>query len=134
MSSSSSREAIPRATAVASMGAAYAAQARTHWSRWRPSEVAAMADPGTFFADLGRRAAEQIEETASRTAGPDVPGETYLEKLGRLRMAQFAAQEQVLRDLLLPEPEAGLEQSLEQEEPTPTLLSWPEPATPDPGE
>lgn len=121
-------------TGVATTGAAYAAQARAHWSRWRPSEVAAMTDPGAFFADLGLQAAEQIEETASRSAGPDVPGETYLQKLGRLRMAQFTAQQQVLRDLLLPEPETSLEQSLDEQNPVPTLLAWTDPASHDPGE
>jgi hypothetical protein len=37
--------------------------------------------------------------------GPDLPGEGYLEKVGRLNMARMQAEELVLREVILLEPE-----------------------------
>ena len=42
---------------------------------------------------------------ASDQAGQDVPGESYLAKVGRLRMARLDAEAQVLRELVLLPPE-----------------------------
>ena len=57
------------------------------------------------FAEMGE---EQVERQADLLAGDptgqDVPGERYLAKTGRLRMARFDAQAQVLLDLVLLTP------------------------------
>lgn len=100
-----SSSSVSLALTWSSLAAMYAAQAQAHWSRWRPGELQAITDPAAFFTDLGQQAAQQIEQLADSLAGQDPPGEDYLAKLGRLRMAQFTAQTQVLRELLLPEPE-----------------------------
>lgn len=100
-----SSRSVSLALTWSSLASMYAAQAQAHWSRWRPGELQTMTDPAAFFADLGHQAAQQIEHLADSLAGQDPPGEDYLAKLGRLRMAQFTAQTQVIRELLLPEPE-----------------------------
>jgi hypothetical protein len=89
-------------------------QAQEHWRRWLPTRYAALDDPTGFFENLGQEAQERIEEVASDLAGDDPPGETYLAKVGRLRMARLQATELVLRELL-PDPETG--------EPAPTTAS-----------
>lgn len=76
-------------------------QARAHWTRWRPRQLAQIPDPETFFAELGEQVEQQVDQMASDLAGQDVPGESYLAKVGRLRMARFDAEAQVLRDLVL---------------------------------
>lgn len=83
----------------------YGQQAMTHWQRWLPQRYAAISDPETFFAELGEQAAAQIVELADQLAGTDPPGETYLDKLGRLNAARHAAQEMVVRELILPAPD-----------------------------
>ena len=42
-------------------------------------------------------------------AGNDPPGEGYLEKIGRLNMARFNAESDLLRTMALLEPEPGVE-------------------------
>lgn len=83
----------------------YGTQARAHWTRWRPTQLAQIPDPEGFFAELGEQVEQQVDQMASDLAGQDVPGESYLAKVGRLRMARFDAEAQVLRDLVLLPPE-----------------------------
>lgn len=88
----------------------YGQQALTHWKRWLPHRFSAISDPQEFFTDLGRQAQQQIGELADQLAGPDQPGEQYLEKVGRLNMARLQAQELVLRELILLDPEPQTQQ------------------------
>lgn len=83
----------------------YGAQARAHWTQWRPTQLAQIPDPEAFFTELGEQVELQVDQLASDLAGQDVPGETYLAKVGRLRMARFDAEAQILRDLVLLPPE-----------------------------
>jgi len=92
----------------------YGAQAQAHWARWRPWELAQIPDPEAFFAELGEQVERQVDQMASDLAGQDVPGESYLAKVGRLRMARFDAEAQVLRELVLLPP---------QEPPAPTTAA-----------
>jgi hypothetical protein len=89
----------------------YAAMAERHWRRWLPSRVAAMDDPSNFFSDLGEEVAERIEDLTAELAGDDPPGETYLDKVGRLNMARLRAEEMVLAEAVLLPPEPGGEES-----------------------
>src|SRR4051794_1776735 len=57
----------------------YGELAKTHWARTDPARYAAIDDPEAFFAGLGEQAESQIQELAQRLAGPDRPGEEYLE-------------------------------------------------------
>ncbi|GAB3866523.1 hypothetical protein GCM10029963_78970 [Micromonospora andamanensis] len=63
--------------------------------------------PEQLLLDFGEQAAQQIEELARNLAGPDPAGEGYLDKLGRLNQARMAAEEQVLPELILIDPETN---------------------------
>jgi len=83
----------------------YGRRAMVHWRRWLPARYAAIQDPEVFFSTLGRQAENQVLDLAEQLEGPDLPGETYLEKVGRLNMARMQAEELVLREVILLEPE-----------------------------
>ncbi len=79
--------------------------AHDHWKKWLPERYATIRDPETYFSMLGDEIQEQVHEVADALAGNDRPGEGYMEKLGRLNMARFNAEAQVLREMALLEPE-----------------------------
>jgi hypothetical protein len=85
----------------------YGAMAERHWRRWLPSRVAAIADPTSFFSELGEEVSERIADLAMDLAGDDPPGETYMAKVGRLNMARLRAEEMVLPETVLLSPEPG---------------------------
>jgi hypothetical protein len=89
----------------------YGAQAQRHWQTYLPNRYAALIAAGTdlnsFFSTLGDQATQQIEDLARQLAGPDPAGEGYLDKLGRLNEARMAAEEQVLPELILIDPETS---------------------------
>jgi hypothetical protein len=87
----------------------YGVTAQRHWARWLPSQYAQIPDPDSFFSTLGQEAARQIEDLAAELAGDSPPGEDFLTKTGRLKMARLQAEEIVLPELILlpPEPETG---------------------------
>lgn len=87
----------------------YGEMARTHWARWLPQRYATLDDPSSFFSTLGEEVAEEIADLSLELAGDDPPGETYLEKLGRLSMARVQAEERVLAERVLLTPEPGTE-------------------------
>jgi hypothetical protein len=80
----------------------YGKQAQEAWREASPTHYAQIQDPETFFSDLGEQAAEQIDQMQTQLAGPDPAGESYLEKVGRLRAARNQAEEYVSHDLLSP--------------------------------
>ena len=88
----------------------YGLMAQKHWARWLPSRYAQIEDPDSFFSDLGRLTAERIDSLALDLAGDDRPGEGYLGKAGRLGQARHQAEEIVLADLILLEPEPGADE------------------------
>jgi hypothetical protein len=81
--------------------------AQRHWARWLPERYAAIPDPNSFFSVLGEEVAQQIADLSLDLAGDDPPGEGYLEKVGRLNMARLQAEEIVLKERILLEPEPG---------------------------
>ena len=88
----------------------YGEMARDHWARWLPARFAAIDDPETFFSDLGNEAGERISSLAYELAGDDQPGEGYLGKAGRLGEARHRAEQIVLTEMILLEPEPGAEE------------------------
>jgi hypothetical protein len=86
----------------------YGLMAQKHWARWLPSRYALIEDPDSFFSDLGRLTAERIDSLALNLAGDDRPGEGYLGKAGRLGQTRHQAEEIVLAELILLEPEPGV--------------------------
>ena len=85
----------------------YGRLAQQHWAKWRPNQLSQIPDPETFFTDLGAEVERQIEALEIALAGNDPGGEDYLDKVGRLRTARMTAESQVLREMVLLEPEPG---------------------------
>jgi len=87
----------------------YGEIAQHHWAKWLPHQNAAIEDPDSFFSDLGNRASDKIAELAGQFAGDSPPGEEYLDRVGRLGQARRQAEEIVLAEMILlePEPEAA---------------------------
>lgn len=83
----------------------YGVQAQRHWREWLPTRYAQITDPTTFFTDLGQTVADQVIELSASIAGPDIPGEGYLGKVGRLNAARMQAEETLLREEVLLTPE-----------------------------
>jgi hypothetical protein len=84
----------------------YGYQAMRHWMQFDPARYAAIADPEAFFTQLGEEVMQEIETRSRALEGQDRPGETYLEKVGRLNMARFTAEGEVLREMvLIPSPD-----------------------------
>ena len=83
----------------------YGTMARSHWETWLPQQYAAIGEPDSFFSTLGKEAERQIEDLAEQIAGDGPPGEGYLERAGRLAAARSQAEEIVLPQRVLPEPE-----------------------------
>ena len=84
----------------------YGARAMRHWQEFDPERFEAIEDPQAFFTTLGAEVEQEIETLAAALAGPDRVGETYLEKVGRLNMARFNAESDILRErVLIPGPD-----------------------------
>jgi hypothetical protein len=91
----------------------YGKMAMDHWSRWRPKNFGTIKDPQTFFQELGEEVEEQIISLSRELAGPDVKDEGFMGKLGRLNMAKFNAEAQVLREMVLLPPEEEEPEAME---------------------
>ena len=96
----------------------YGAMARRHWERWLPQQYAAISDLEGFFTTLGEDVARQIDELTDALADDDRPGEGYLAQVRRLTMARIVAEEIILPDRVLPDPEPGASDD-ENDEPSP---------------
>lgn len=83
----------------------YAVQAMRLWEQLAPTALSEMEDPSRHFSTLGEEALEQVTSLALQLEGPDVPGETYFEKVGRIQNATLRAEEIVRADLLMPPPD-----------------------------
>lgn len=103
----------------------YGRQAETMWKQACPKRYAELEDPEAFFTGLGEQAMEMVLELEVRIAGPDVPGEAYLEKVGRLNAARNQAEEIARAEILAPpeteEPETEDEDS---DDPSSNVLAW----------
>ena len=89
----------------------YGVQAMRHWQQTDPQRFRAIEDPQEFFTTLGAEVEQEIETLAAAIAGPDRLGESYLEKVGRLNMAKFNAESDILRErVLIPEPDEDREE------------------------
>jgi len=103
----------------------YEALAREHWTRYAPSRVAALEDPAEFFQTLGAQVHQQVTALTASLTGPDLPGESYLQKAGRLQAARLQAEETVLSELVwISAPELSPAGAREQWELDRTADSW----------
>lgn len=97
----------------------YGDMAMKHWRDWLPERFEQIDNPQEFFSTLGQQLAEQIEELADHLAGPDLPGESYLDKVGRLNVARKQAEEKILHEYAFLDPEAGDEDDETEMDDTP---------------
>lgn len=86
------------------MSPRYTAVVRQYWTRYRPAATSQLPNPEAFFERLGTQIEAEVSDLTARMQGPDWPGETYLDKVGRLNSARSRAEEQVLADLLYSQP------------------------------
>lgn len=82
----------------------YGRQALRHWQEHLPGSYAQIEDPETFFTELGEQMQQEVTARKRALAGDDPGGEAFMDKLGRLNMAEARAVEQVIRETL-PGPE-----------------------------
>ena len=84
----------------------YAALARRHWERWLPERLAEIpeGERDSFFSTLGEEISQKVESLELELRGPDLPGESFMERVGRFNMARLQAEERALSELL-PVPE-----------------------------
>ena len=88
----------------------YGRIARGYWTTYLPARAAALPDSEAFFADLGEEIMEMVLSMEDDLAGPDIPGEEYLAKVGRLRNGRMRAEEVALAELVYSQtPEPGTE-------------------------
>ena len=83
----------------------YGLIAQRHWARWLPRQYAAISDPESFFTTLGVEAAREIDELTDELVGEIRQSDSYLAHVGRLFAARAIAEELVLPQRVLPDPE-----------------------------
>ncbi len=89
------------------MSVIYTETVRRYFTEHRPLATEALGTPQEtedFFRRLGAQIEEQVQQGEDQIAGPAPAGETYLQHVGRLRMARAQAQEIALADLLYSTP------------------------------
>lgn len=95
----------------------YGKFAQNAWKTLSPSKYEMIVNPETWFSILGEEAENSVDDLSVQIAGHDTPGETYLEKVGRLNNAKMQAEEIVRAEMLTPPPE-DQEDEPEDEEPS----------------
>lgn len=103
----------------------YGRQAMAHWQRHLPAAYRQIPDPETFFTRAGEEMQNQVSGLSARLAGPDLPGEGYLEKVARINRTKAEAEQIARADSgMFPEPEPTRkewEQTSPQED---ALIDW----------
>lgn len=89
--------------------------ARQNWQGLAPSAVEQMENPDEFFRAKAQEAQEMFDAILPGIEGPDVPGESYLEKVGRLNAARLQAEATVNEQVLTPPQDE--QEELEEPEP-----------------
>jgi hypothetical protein len=83
----------------------YGVIAQRHWARWLPRQYAAISDPETFFTTLGEEVTRQIDDLTDELVGEIRQSDSYLDYAGRLFAARAIAEELILPQRVLPDPE-----------------------------
>lgn len=99
----------------------YASRARSYYRDFLPGRYQQILNPEHFFSDLGQRIEDQVQTAERQLAGPDSPGEGFIQKVGRLNMARLRAAELVMAQEVYsipPETEQETEPDEESEKTT----------------
>lgn len=99
--------------------------ARDAWQTLAPAAYQQIEDPNRHFSTLGDQAMEAWADLWRQLAGPDQPGEGFLEKVGRLENAKLRAEEMIREELLTPPPEQ-IEPDEQEEAPDRLTQMWAE--------
>ena len=83
----------------------YGMRARDHWRTHLSSQLASIADQETFFTLLGATAESEIAVRAEALAQLQPSGEGYLAEMARLQTARQLAEMEVIREMILIDPE-----------------------------
>ena len=104
----------------------YGVIAQRHWARWLPRQYAAISNPESFFTMLGEEAARHIDDLTDELVGEIKHSDSYLACVGRLFAARAIAEELILPQRVLPEPElAGDDDQNDQEDAQPARAERP---------
>lgn len=76
--------------------------AQERWMAIAPTAYAQIPDPSHHFSTLGQKAEAAWVDLVDQLTGPDLPDETYFEKVGRINNAKMRAQELIEADWLTP--------------------------------
>ena len=87
------------------------------WETLAPDQYAKIKDPNHHFSTLGEEAQELIEDGVSLLPSNSLPGETYLQSVGRINAMKQQIEESVMRDLM-PDLEKHQLRDLEDEQPS----------------
>lgn len=85
------------------------------WETLAPDQYAKITDPNHHFSTLGEEAQELIEDGVSQLPSNSLPGETYLQSVGRINAMKQQIEENVMRDLM-PDLEEHQLRDLEDEQ------------------
>lgn len=94
----------------------YGKFAQDTWKMLAPSQYALIPDPEAWFTDLGKQAETAAVDLMMQLEGPDIKGETYLEKVGRINSAKRQAEEIIRAEMLTPQPESQEEEQEDDDE------------------
>jgi hypothetical protein len=83
----------------------YGVIAQRHWARWLPGQYATISDPESFFTTLGEEVARQIDDLTDELVSEIKQSDSYLAHVGRLFAARAIAEELILPQRVLPDPE-----------------------------
>ena len=83
----------------------YGVRARDHWRTHLPRQLARIPDQEAFFALLGATAESEIEVRAEALARLKPPADGYLDEMARLETARKLAEMEVIREMILVDPE-----------------------------
>lgn len=96
-----------------------ATMAQEHFRQHLPKRTSQIKDQAAFFQTLEQEALDQIESLTEALAGPTPSEEDYAAKAARFSLARSNAEAQVIRELILPTPEADLPTESDPSEPQP---------------
>jgi hypothetical protein len=87
-------------------------EAMENWRTLAPAAFAQIPNPSKHFSELGVVAQSQWADLWPQLVTPDVPGEDFFHKAGRIEAAKMSATEIIRAEMLLPpaevlEPEEG---------------------------
>jgi hypothetical protein len=91
----------------------YGVMARRHWARWLPRQYAAIGDPDSFFTALGEEVARQVDDLTDELAGETGQCDSYLARVGQIVSARAIAEELILHQRVLPQPELAADNDQE---------------------